>query len=284
MFQNMKNNDFLEKDLETEKEIKIYYNLLGFEAKNSKKFKPETLVFLHGLGGDLAAWDEIRELFLKKGFRSVAVDLRGHGLSSRPEKNRFYSFDELAEDVLKIIRQEELSQVILVGHCLGGMIAQQIAITNPEEVLKLVLISTSCQPFRLIKKLKINAAISKLAQMFENYLSKVHASGRISHRKFVGSGDFNVFRIMNDLKYTSLNSYSQIFSKVHNFDLSKKITNIKAETLIIVGNKDSIFPVNSSKRIDKLIPKTKYIQLDKADHMIIFKYPKEVVNSVADFI
>lgn len=281
----MKNSNFIEKNLKTAEGIKIYYNLLGFsDQKTQKDHKSEILVFLHGLGGDLAAWDEIRELFLKQGFRSVAIDLRGHGLSSRPEKNNLYNFDELATDVLKIVRRENLSQVVLVGHCLGGMIAQQIAITNPDEVLKLVLISTSCQPFRLIKKLKINSAISKLAQMFESYLSKVHANGRISHRKFVGSGDFNVFRIINDLKYTSLNSYSQIFSKVHNFDLSKKIKDIKVETLIIVGSKDSIFPVGSSRRLEKLVPKTKYIQIDRADHMIIFNYPQEVINSIIDFI
>ncbi len=45
------------------------------------------LVFLHGLGGNLYAWNEIRTIMHKKNYSTLAIDLRGHGESFRPKKN-----------------------------------------------------------------------------------------------------------------------------------------------------------------------------------------------------
>jgi pimeloyl-ACP methyl ester carboxylesterase len=267
---------YIEKFIKTKDGLKISYNLLGFGNKDAQ----ETSVFLHGLGGDLAAWDKIRESLDQKRHPSVAIDLRGHGLSDRPNKNSDYDFDLIVGDVLSVIEKEGLGNVILVGHCFGGMIAQQIGIKNLPQIKKLVLVSTSCKPFKIMKKIKLSSAILKLAKLFENYLFQIHKNGRINHRKFVGTGDFNFLRIISDLKHTSINSYGHIFSKVHNFDLSEEIIKIKIETKIIVGDNDKIFPKESSVEIKKLVPNSSLEVVSGADHMIVFNYSERVLEAI----
>jgi pimeloyl-ACP methyl ester carboxylesterase len=71
----------------------------------------------------------------------VAVDLRGHGRSDKPEQD--YTVAGLAEDVVWIARQLELAQIVLVGHSLGGIVALDAAARHPELVAAAVLIDPS---------------------------------------------------------------------------------------------------------------------------------------------
>ncbi|MCB9813436.1 MAG: alpha/beta hydrolase [Pseudomonadales bacterium] len=277
--------NYEEKNIQTEEGVRIHYNLLGFQDKLYKNTQNKpVLVFLHGLGGDLDAWNLVRTQFLTKGYLSLAIDLRGHGISSRPKKNEAYSLNNLAEDVFKVINFEKLSNVVLIGHCLGGMVAQKIAIKNDPKISKIVLIATSCNPVKLLKKLKISTTLEKLAKLFENYLSQVHKNGRISHQKFMKTGDFNLLRVLNDIKHTSINSYGQILTKINTFDISAELKKIKPEVLILVGTKDKIFPIKSSQEIAKLIPNSKLLKVGEADHMIIFNHYDEIVTYIAEFI
>ncbi|MGC8487779.1 MAG: alpha/beta fold hydrolase [Clostridia bacterium] len=97
----------------------------------------DALVLLHGAGTDHRTFAPQLPA-LEEAFRLVAWDARGHGLS-RPMGSGF-SFPLLREDLVAIMEREKITHAILVGHSMGGNLAQEVARTAPERVDALVLI------------------------------------------------------------------------------------------------------------------------------------------------
>ncbi|SED73250.1 alpha/beta fold hydrolase [Rhodobacter sp. 24-YEA-8] len=114
-----------------------------FEHKGCRLRYEETgegraMVFVHGVGSTLEAWDPVLP-HMPPG-RHIRLDLRGHGASGRAPGP--YSLELMAGDVLALINHLGLDQVALFGFSLGGLLAQQLAIHQPERLSALALIST----------------------------------------------------------------------------------------------------------------------------------------------
>src|SRR5690625_2969981 len=86
------------------------------------------LVFLHYWGGSGRTWDEVVAA-LRDDYRCIAPDLPGWGQSS-PSRGR-YRIADLATAVEQVIEALELDRVVLVGHSMGGKVAQYLAGQRP---------------------------------------------------------------------------------------------------------------------------------------------------------
>ena len=99
-----------------------------------------TVVFLHGAMLDHHAWDPQVEV-LREQYRTVTVDLRGHGLSTMDGR---FGFDAAVADVMALLHTLRARPVALVGLSLGGNIAQEIVYRAPELVDALVVADSTC--------------------------------------------------------------------------------------------------------------------------------------------
>ena len=98
------------------------------------------VVLLHGLGGSRHAWCHIpREL--SRSHRVITPDLRGCGDSERGAET--YSFGLLAQDLLAILDASDTRVCHIVGHSLGGVIAQHFLTRHQDRCASAVLVSTS---------------------------------------------------------------------------------------------------------------------------------------------
>lgn len=98
------------------------------------------LVFLHYWGGSSRTWRHVTQA-LTPTFRTIAVDQRGWGQSDKPLEA--YTLDALADDVQGMIESLGLDHYLLVGHSMGGKVAQLLASRHPAGLAGLVLVAPS---------------------------------------------------------------------------------------------------------------------------------------------
>ncbi|MGH7003912.1 MAG: alpha/beta fold hydrolase, partial [Alphaproteobacteria bacterium] len=100
---------------------------------------PRTLLFLHGIGGNRDSFAEQLPR-LAKDWRVLSWDMPGYGASPAVTP---LTFETLAEAVTAVLDAERAEKAVLVGHSLGGMIAQEAAARFPQRVAGLVLFATA---------------------------------------------------------------------------------------------------------------------------------------------
>lgn len=117
------------KFVELSNDVKIAY---VDEGKGDK-----TLIFIHGLGSYLPAWQKNIDV-LKSNYRCVAMDLPGYPKSSKGEDA--YNMTFFADVILEMIAELKLKNPVLIGHSMGGQIAITTALKSPELLENLILI------------------------------------------------------------------------------------------------------------------------------------------------
>jgi len=112
----------------------------------------DTLLFLHGLTDSSRSFQLMIEHLtrLRPDLRLVAVDQRGHGASSMPADPRCREVPEdcfgsadFAADALALLDALGVKRATIVGHSMGSVVAQELALTHPERVERIVLLGTS---------------------------------------------------------------------------------------------------------------------------------------------
>ncbi len=114
--------------------VKLNYELHGESG--------EPLVLVHGYTGDITDWRHQIPAF-SPSFRVLIVDNRGHGQSEAPQDRSFYTVEQMAADVQALADEMGFDRFHLLGHSMGGAVAQEIALENPERLISLTLHDTT---------------------------------------------------------------------------------------------------------------------------------------------
>jgi pimeloyl-ACP methyl ester carboxylesterase len=99
---------------------------------------PEALIFIHGWACDLTFWRGQEPLYTNPLYRSLLIDLPGHGLSDKP--HRAYPIEFFARAIEAVMRDAHVERAVLIGHSLGGPIAYAFLRLFPEKAKALVLV------------------------------------------------------------------------------------------------------------------------------------------------
>jgi pimeloyl-ACP methyl ester carboxylesterase len=253
----------------------IYYEISG------KKDFAKTILFLHGLGGNLTVWDPQRKYFEKLGYTTIAIDIRGNGLSGRPKSRAKYTPEILAKDILTFLEKKQIKNFILVGHCLGGIISLILTGSYNVKPKALILIAATYKfPLyaTLLHRSKILSLSSDVLNQLPIFLGK---PGHMQMDKFRDTRDLDPRRILNDIFYTTAQSFVSLYSNLFLFNGRKLLKNINCPTLIIHGEKDTFFSPKVAVKLHKYIKNSKLILLPNANHILVLNDPEEI-NRIID--
>jgi pimeloyl-ACP methyl ester carboxylesterase len=192
--------------------LEMYYEIHG---------TGEPLAILHGGVGAVEMFGEVLHI-LSEGRQVIGVDLQAHGRTA--DIDRPLSYELMADDIAALIKYLGLEKADVMGYSLGGGVALRTAIQHPEIVRKLVLVST---PFRrdgwypeildAMEHVREAAEPMKQTPMYQLY-------ARIAPRP----EDWPVL-------FTKL---GELLRK--DYDWSKEVAEIKAPTMIVVGDADGV--------------------------------------------
>lgn len=145
--------------------IRLHYMEQGTEGP--------TLLLMHGLTANAHAFDGLIKAGLSDSFRVISVDLRGRGLSSKPDKG--YTMKEHAADIIGMLDALNIREVIVAGHSFGGFLGLYLAVYFPEKVSHLIMLDAAVHMHPQTKEM-LGPALSRLDQVFssfDDYLDKV---------------------------------------------------------------------------------------------------------------
>lgn len=255
---------------------------------------PYTLVFLHGVGGDLRAWDDERSYFSKQKISTLAIDLRGHGKSDRPKREQEYKIKNFAMDVRSVIQKENLRNYILVGHCFGGMVAVTYHRYFPKSAKAYVLIDTASKSSSLLQKaFRISREAYTRLQTIHNQLQIPKKDITIAqgipkkwreHNLFKGTGEFNLRRIYSDIVFTGLKSWLLTYEAVAKYNGESILKRITQPVLILQGEDDIVIPKINGVTIKRLTKKSSLRILKNENHIVVLNNPKIIFQEISLFI
>ncbi|CAI0407397.1 unnamed protein product [Linum tenue] len=131
----------------------------------------KVLLFLHGFPEIWYSWRHQMISLSKSGYRAIAVDYRGYGLSDPPPRTEDATFANIVADLVAILDSLNVPKVVLVGKDFGVYVASWFNVVHPERVLGFVTMGT---PFRVPGNRA--SVISSLPEGF--YVSRWREPGR----------------------------------------------------------------------------------------------------------
>jgi pimeloyl-ACP methyl ester carboxylesterase len=114
----------------------------------------QPIIILHGLFGQSDNWNSLAKQFGDSGYSVYAVDQRNHGLSPHSDE---WNYQVMSEDLKELIVSEQLDNVILLGHSMGGKTVMQFALNFPEFVDKLIVVDIAPKFYPLHHQLVLQA-------------------------------------------------------------------------------------------------------------------------------
>jgi pimeloyl-ACP methyl ester carboxylesterase len=244
----------------------------------------DPLVLIMGYAARSAHWgEEFRDLLARR-FRVISLDNRGTGESDKPAED--WTMEDMAADVVAVMDAAGLRDAHVAGISMGGMVAQQLALSHPERLRTLTLISThpggpdAVQPTEAATAALINPDRSQpVEKIVENIYRVICAPGFLDEP---GRAEACV-RLDLD-RPTPVAMLGKQMKAIMGSDRSGRLGEIKAPTLIITGTEDPLVPPGNSDLLHRLIPGSRLERIATCGHMPCLEKPRELAALIADFI
>lgn len=251
------------------------------------KGKKGTIIFVHGWPHNHTVWDKEIKFFSKKGYCTIAQDLRGHGMSGKPIKLSAYKMENFAKDIQQIIIKNKIKKPILVGHSFGGMVLLKFTELFPSAAKCLILIDTTYEnPLKdmpILKKFHLtNLTRHLLTYIVENKKSKNNKFKEINFSRLKNRSDF--FYFIKGAENTSLDTLLSCFKDMLEFDESRILAKIKIPCLLIEGEKDHKTSMDVALHMNKKIKKSKLIVIKNATHDNNIRNSKKINRLIQQFL
>ncbi len=247
-----------------------YLSNLYYQAYKADDQDRWPLALLHGAGGNHLSWpNQLRRL---SGYRVYTPDLPGHGKSKGRGMQEIASYGEATA---AWIRGLSLPQIFLAGHSMGGAVALWLALTHPELVRALILISTGA-------KLPVNLS---LIEELATQVGFPTAVDKITSWSFSSKIEPALIEnVKNQMLRTRPSVLAGDFKACDRFNLSDQLKEIQVQTLVLVGNEDRMTPEHIAEGLAEGIPNAELKVIPGGGHMLPLEQPEEVARVVRGFL
>jgi pimeloyl-ACP methyl ester carboxylesterase len=254
----------------------------------STKTRPDEgpLVFLHGLGGSRADWQDVIEL-LPDGGRVVTIDLPGSAQGPKPETG--YEPAGMARYVLEVLDGEKSGPVRLVGHSIGARVAGEVAALEGTRVQALVLVSPlGAVGYGVMDRLKWKAMSRRTVLQSVAESSIRGASGYGFVADSAGKKSF-VERAVAARTGSTADAFAHAFERSVDGLLSapplvERLSGTRMPLMVVSGALDPLAPAKDSLAIKKVRPEATFVELPTMGHYPMIEDPRRFAALLQEFL
>jgi pimeloyl-ACP methyl ester carboxylesterase len=247
------------------------------------------LLLIHGFTGASTDFADFLEPLADAGWHVVAPDLRGHGASSHPTSEDDYSFALFAADVLALADALGFDRFTVLGHSMGGMIVQVVALDAPERVEALVLMDTSHGPLHVDPDLVALGVEVARAQGIDVVADVMGSSddGPLTteaYRRKVAEDPGYAEMGDRNLRASSPAMFAAMLAGIPQAaDRLDALAGLTMATLVIVGEQDAPF-LEDSRRMADTIPGGRLAVIADGGHSPQFEAPDAWWDALSGFL
>jgi 2-succinyl-6-hydroxy-2,4-cyclohexadiene-1-carboxylate synthase len=262
----------------------IALNLLLDEKKRTANKIP--IIFLHGFTGCAEDWQFIIDKLPQK-FYPVAIDLIGHGKSSSPEDQKYYSTEAITCQINKVITTLQFEKVIIVGYSMGGRAAISYCCRYPAKISAAILESSTAGIENFDQKkerVELDLLLSERIKLegVEKFLEYWFSIPLFESLKEID----NIEQVKNQRNYNTVNGLSNMlagFSTGLMPNYWDRIGRINFPVLLISGSLDDKYTEINS-RMHQLIINSEHKIASGFGHNVHLENPELFINFTNEFL
>jgi 2-succinyl-6-hydroxy-2,4-cyclohexadiene-1-carboxylate synthase len=248
----------------------------------------DVVLLVHGFTGAKEDFSDHLDPLADLGWRVLAPDLRGHGETSGPPGTDRYTFDLLRADVEAFIDALGLERLVLLGHSMGGVVAQHLARADAGRLRGLVLMDTTHGPSGMDPEL-VEAGIALVRDEGIDALADLlalapGANSTEAHQRLIRERDG--FAEFGDRKLRSVSGdmfqamARQLLDRTSELD---SLGTVSLPTLVMVGALDEPF-VQPSRDLAATIETARLVEIPGAGHNPQFEAPELWLEAMTSFL
>ncbi len=257
------------------------------------------LVLVHGFGNEAHIWDDFAPLVAPH-YRTVAVDLRGHGDSSHDPERR-YDYDFHVADLEAVTAALGIERLVLVGHSFGGRTSMLFAAKHPELMAGLVIVDIGPEHdprgttrIRMEVMQRGDGSFASIAE-YERVLAHNFPAGspdalrRMARHELRQRADGRFERKADPAFMTARAGTSEAEGEAHERDTAKRLwdalARIPCPTLVVRGAaSDILSPEVADRMVDDVLAKGQLAIVPRSAHSVMTDNPAGFAEAVGSFV
>lgn len=236
---------------------------------------PLTLFFGHGTLISSNIWRDFYFPLLPAEWHALAPDFRGHGASNAVRTG--CNFVRMAEDVAAMIQAKNLGRVVYVGLSMGGGVGLQLALSHPELLRGLVLLSpvTGLGPLG-------NPAFSWLGKYMagKRWLLRLGMSSASTRRPSPAALD----KVVEEALLVRSQTLREYLAPGNRFQGIERLSQLKVPALLLIGLRDRVIPVKQQLLLGRSIPGCEVHASPEHGHALAAENPEWVLARMRKFV
>ncbi len=256
-----------------------------YYEKFDHKKNVETILLLHGFLSSTFCYRKLAPL-LANDFNVISIDYPPFGKSGKI-KNFTYSYQNIAECIIKLLTQLGYEKIYAAGHSMGGQIVLSMMQKQPDLIKKGILLCSSAYLPKMKPALTYFSYLPFFDRLIKRQLGKTGVLGNLHSvvydQKMIDEemiqGYTDPFR--DDQIFIALRKMIRDFEGDLKYDVLETINN---PCLLVWGENDRIVPLNLGKRLAHDLPNAKLVVFSKTGHLLPEEKPWEVYKEIRNFL
>jgi pimeloyl-ACP methyl ester carboxylesterase len=250
------------------------------------------LVFVHGLAGSWQNWLEQLPVFARER-RVIALDLPGFGYSPMPAEK--ITIPGYARTLDALCQALDVDAAAFVGNSMGGFIGAELAISSPQRVERLVLVSAAGLTIEHQRSEPGLAALRRLENILAFYTGWIAAHSEAAARRSrlrravlalvaAHPDQLPAPLIAEQIRGSGKPGFIDAVDALTSYPIRDRLGEIACPTLVVWGDRDRLVPVRDASEFERLIPNARKVIFEDTGHVAMLERPTRFNAVLEDFL